>query len=109
MREVGRLRISTGQRLRSQVDATELMVVRTVPGEIDLRCGGAPLIDASETPAADPELMPVPDAPAPQLGKRYTDPAGTLELLVIKAGTGVLAVGGDALVIRSAKPLPASD
>jgi hypothetical protein len=85
------------------------MVVRTAPGEIDLRCGGAPLIDAREAPAGDPEFMPVPDAPGPQLGKRYTDSAGTLELLVIKAGSGVLAVGGDALVIRSAKPLPASD
>ena len=95
--------------MRSQVDATELMVVRTVPGEIDLRCGGAPLIDASEAPADNPELTAVPDAPGPRLGKRYTDPAGTLELLVIKAGAGVLAVGGDALVIRSAKPLPASD
>lgn len=103
------MKISTGQRLRSQVDSTELMVVRTVPDDVDLRCGGAPLIDASEAPASDPERVPVPDAPAPQLGKRYTDPAGTLELLVIKAGTGVLAVAGDALVVKNAKPLPASD
>jgi hypothetical protein len=85
------------------------MVVRTGPGEVDLRCGGATLIDAGEAPAGDPESVPVPDAPAPQLGKRYTDPTGTLELLVIKAGTGVLSMAGDALVIRNAKPLPASD
>ena len=103
------MRIRTGQRLRSQVDSTELMVVRGTQEEIDLRCGGAPLIDAGETPATDPELAAVPDAPPPQLGKRYTDPDGTLELLVVKAGTGVLAVDGAALVIRSAKPLPASD
>lgn len=103
------MRIRTGQRLRSQVDSTELMVVRTVPGDIDLRCGGAPLIDAGESPASDPERVQIPDAPAPQLGKRYTDPTGTLELLVIKAGPGVLALAGDALVIRTAKPLPASD
>ena len=103
------MRIRTGQRLRSQVDSTELMVVRTMEGEVDLQCGGAPLIDAGDTPATDLELAAVPDAPPPQLGKRYTDPAGTLELLVVKAGTGVLAVDGAALVIRNAKPLPASD
>lgn len=103
------MRIKAGQRLRSQVDSTELMVVRGIHEEIDLRCGGAPLIDAGETPATDLELAGVPDAPPPQLGKRYTDPDGKLELLVVKAGTGVLAVGGAALVIRNAKPLPASD
>jgi hypothetical protein len=85
------------------------MVVRGIQEEIDLRCGGAPLIDASETPATDLELVGVPDAPPPQLGKRYTNPEGTLELLVVKAGPGVLAVDGTALVIRDAKPLPASD
>jgi hypothetical protein len=103
------LRISTGQRLRSQVDATELIVVRSMADEVDVRCGGASLIDISEEPAADPELVPVPDAPAPRLGKRYTDPAGALELLITKAGTGVLTAGGHALTVRDARPLPASD
>jgi hypothetical protein len=43
------------------------------------------------------------------LGKRYVDTGGTLELLCTKAGAGTLAVGGEALVLKSAKPLPSSD
>jgi hypothetical protein len=103
------MRITVGQRLRSQVDATELVVVRAMPDELDLRCGGAELIDFGQEPATDPGLAAVPAAPAPKLGKRYTDPSGTLELLVTKAGSGVLTLAGQPLVEREAKPLPASD
>ena len=44
-----------------------------------------------------------------QIGKRYVDEAGTLELLCTKPGEGSLAVGGTALQIKGAKPLPSSD
>jgi hypothetical protein len=42
------------------------------------------------------------------LGKRYTDASGELERPVTKAGPGTL-VGGEQLVLKAAKPVPASD
>jgi hypothetical protein len=103
------MKITVGQRLRSQVDATELVVVKAVADDVDLRCGGAALVELGEEAAAEPDLVAVPAAPSPKLGKRYADPPGTLELLVTKAGGGVLTVAGDPLVEREAKPMPASD
>ena len=43
------------------------------------------------------------------LGKRYVNEAGELELLCTKPGDGSLAVAGEALVLKEAKPLPSSD
>ena len=42
------------------------------------------------------------------LGKRYTDD-GALEVLCTKAGEGSLSIGDTPLVLKEAKPLPASD
>jgi hypothetical protein len=44
-----------------------------------------------------------------QLGKRYTNEAGDLELLCVKPGEGSLAADNVALVVKGAKPLPSSD
>ena len=44
-----------------------------------------------------------------QLGKRYVNEEGSLELLCTKPGKGSLACGGTLLTIKGAKPLPASD
>ena len=44
-----------------------------------------------------------------QIGKRYVDADETLELLCTKPGKGSLAVGGAAMSIKGAKPLPSSD
>jgi len=43
------------------------------------------------------------------MGKRYTNSDETIELLCTKAGQGVPAVDGELLVLKEAKPLPASD
>jgi hypothetical protein len=43
------------------------------------------------------------------LGKRYTDEAGTLELLCTKGGPSALSVGDTPLQLKDAKPLPSSD
>ena len=44
-----------------------------------------------------------------QVGKRYTDADGTVELLVTKPGKHGLSIDGIPLVLKEAKPLPSSD
>jgi hypothetical protein len=57
----------------------------------------------------DPGTPDAAFAEGTKMGKRYTDAAGTLELLCIKPGAGSLSVDGVALQHKDAKPLPASD
>ncbi|GAA1835673.1 hypothetical protein GCM10009836_12630 [Pseudonocardia ailaonensis] len=94
-----------GVRLRSRTCTTEVVVVR--PGEASgtLECGGLPM-----TSDDAPAVATVPaTGPGVLLGKRYTDESRTLEVLVTKAGAGPLSLGGIALSLKAAKPLPASD
>jgi hypothetical protein len=102
------MELKSGARLRSQVDATEVIVVRGVAGDVDLSCGGHPMLDLSATPQEGLSAKDGLDG-GTQLGKRYTDGAGEIELLVTKAGTGSLTLGGEPLDLKTAKPLPASD
>jgi hypothetical protein len=44
-----------------------------------------------------------------QLGKRYCDDDEDLEVLCTKPGEGTLSLAGQALNLKSAKPLPSSD
>jgi hypothetical protein len=99
--------LKTGSRLRSQVDKTEVVVVRAPADDVDLRIGGHAAIAADAEPEVglSPEAT---DAPA-LIGKRYTRDAGDLELLVSKAGGSALSVGDTALHVKESKPLPASD
>ena len=100
--------LKPGTRLFSAVCDAEMIVVKAPAGEIDLTMGGvAPLTSADQrqpgtTPADghDGGVM---------MGKRFVDDAGELELLCTKAGVGAPAVGGELLVLKEAKPLPASD
>ena len=102
------MQINIGARYRSQVCETELIVVRPLTGDVDLSCGGHPVIDLRAESSAGLSLKE--DASAGNgLGKRYTDPSGQLELLVTKAGQGTLALSGEPLTLKQAKPLPASD
>jgi hypothetical protein len=103
------VQLKAGQRLRSQVCASEVIVVRAPKSAIELECGGKPMVDISE---------PVTEhaAPAPGLdtgtliGKRYTSPGDdALEVLVTKPGAGTLAAQGTPLVFMATKPLPSSD
>jgi hypothetical protein len=97
-----------GTRLRSAVCATEVMVV-AMPrdAEVELRCGGARMLDLSaERTAGTPDPA---FASGTQLGKRYVNEAGTLEVLCTKPGAGSLSAGGVALAMKGAKPLPSSD
>jgi hypothetical protein len=93
-----------GTKLKSTVCDTEVMVIRA--SAIGVECGGAPM--AEERPAQRGTLKDG-FAQGTQIGKRYVDAAGTLELLCVKHGKGSLSIGGVPLQLKDAKPLPASD
>jgi hypothetical protein len=102
------MKLGPGSRLRSAVCETEVIVVRPPGDDVDLRCGGQPMVPLGEDPPAGLTLEPA-FAEGTALGKRYTDGDGNLELLCTKAGSGSLSVGSEALVLKDAKPLPSSD
>jgi hypothetical protein len=93
-----------GTKLKSTVCDTEVMVIRGSGAVVE--CGGAPMVE--ERPAERGTLNPG-SAQGTQIGKRYVDAAGSLELLCVKAGKGSLSIGGVPLQLKDAKPLPASD
>ena len=102
------MELKAGSRLRSAADTTEVVVVRAPSGDVDLRCGGHPMVAVGGDGPSGTELDAKFAGPT-QLGKRYTDDAGELEVLCTKAGEGALSVGDVLLGIKSAKPLPSSD
>ena len=100
--------LKMGGKLASTVCATEIIVVKAPGGDVDLTCGGSPMVD----PAAAGEATGSPAADAAEgtlLGKRYVNDDESLEVLCTKPGDGSLAVAGVALGLKEAKPLPASD
>jgi len=96
--------MKAGTRLKSIVCDTEVMVIRGA--DVVVECGGAPMAEAR--PAARAAIN-TRFAQGTLIGKRYVDAAGTIELLCVKPGQGSLAIGGVALQVKDAKPLPASD
>jgi hypothetical protein len=96
-------------RLRSQVDGTEVIVVRSPADDLGVACGGQPMIDVAAEP--EPGLAAAGEpAEGTQLGKRYTHPGdAAIELLVTKPGQYGLSIDGTPLGLKEAKPLPASD
>jgi hypothetical protein len=100
--------LKPGSRWASAVCATEVVVVRSPTGDVDLRCGGVPMVaHGAERPqpvSIDPEF-----ATGTQVGKRYVGLDGTLEMLCTKAGDGGLSVGAEVAQLKDAKPLPSSD
>jgi len=101
--------LKVGVRLKSAVCATEVMVVAAPAGrEVDVRCGGAPMLMAGETAPAGATLDPA-AAQGTALGKRYVSETGDLELLCVKPGQGSLAADAKLLSLKEAKQLPSSD
>jgi hypothetical protein len=99
--------LKLGAKYRSIACDTQIMVIRTVPEPLDLRCGGAPMAGPNE------------EAPAPAIaegfaegtliGKRYIDAADRIELLCTKGGKGSLSLGSEPLQVKLPKALPSSD
>ena len=100
--------LKPGTRLRSAVCSTEVMVIQAPAGEIELTCGGAPMLPlGSSPPAASGAASP--SSSGTLIGKRYVNAAGDLELLCTKPGAGSLSADGAPLAVKGAKPLPSSD
>lgn len=100
--------IKPGTKFRSAVCDTEVIVIKTPAAELDLRCGGEPMVGANEDKPAGVQARPGFDS-ATQVGKRYVDDSGDLEILCTKGGACSLSVGDTLLTIKEAKPLPSSD
>jgi len=98
--------VKPGTKLVSAVCETQVIVVRAPADDVELGCGGAPLIGADEAPSGelDPSL-----GDGSLIGKRYADEELGLELLCTRGGAGTLTCNGVVLEIKGAKPLPASD
>jgi hypothetical protein len=105
--------VKPGLRLRSAVCDTEVIVVRAPAAELDLRCGGQPMLPFG---AATPDSAATPDGAASiapgldqgtLLGKRYGD--AELEILITRPGKGSVSVGGELLPVIEPRKLPSSD
>ena len=102
------MELRAGARLQSVVCETQAIVVKAPSVDVDLCCGGQPMVPIGTETAGGGS----PDAAhggGTLLGKRYSDEAMGLEVLCTKAGQGSLSVGDTALAIKEAKPLPSSD
>jgi hypothetical protein len=100
--------LKAGTRLKSAVCSTEVMVVAAPKDDVELTCGGAPMLEMGADVPAGASISD--DArEGTQIGKRYVNEAGDLEVLCTKPGEGSLGEGGKLLVIKGAKPLPSSD
>lgn len=101
------MELRPGLRLRSQVCDVEVVVIRSAGGDIDLRCGGHPMIDAAQD--GTDHALDLTDDGGTLLGKRYEhEPSGT-ELLCTRPGAGGLTIDGDRVRVKQASALPSSD
>ena len=99
--------LKAGARLKSAVCDTQVMVIAAPTGDVALTCGGAALLEATASAprgTIDPEHKG-----GSQIGKRYVNDEGSLELLCTKPGEGSLALAGEPLKLKEAKALPSSD
>ena len=99
------MELKAGTPLQSAVSEAQVVVIRAPSGDVVLTCGGEPMVEGeggghAVKPGAEGSVV---------LGKRYVDPADTIEVLATKAGDGALALDGTELVLKTAKPLPSSD
>jgi hypothetical protein len=102
------MKLVPGDRLRGSADSTEVIVVRPADDDVDLRCGGHPMLELGAE-SDDPRTIDPAYGGGTQLGKRYIHEASGLEVLCTKPGDGSLSVGTDVLDLKGTKALPSSD
>jgi hypothetical protein len=106
---VNDVQLKPGKRLWSQTSSAAVIVVRApAVDSAELWCGGQPM--AAEVPTTPSTALSKETATERiELGKRYTDAEGQLELVCTSAGAGPLTLDGRVLGIKPARNLPASD
>jgi hypothetical protein len=102
------MNLRPGSKLHSAVCETQVVVVRAPADDVEITCGGVPMLGDGEETTAGAELAPS-EADGSLMGKRYAEESLGLELLCTRPGNGTLACNGTVLPIKGAKPLPASD
>jgi hypothetical protein len=102
------MELRPGLKLESAACDTQVVVVKAPKegGDIDLRCGGAPM---HETGSGGDAVALAGEGEPTLLGKRYEDAELGLELLCTQGGAGALSIGDAPLLLKGAKPLPSSD
>jgi len=103
------MKLLLGTRLRSTVDTTEVVVVSAPAEDIDVRCGGRPMVPITQAATNSNGSVDPLHGGGTLVGKRYANEKLGVELLCTKGGQGSLAVGEEPLPMKSAKPLPSSD
>ena len=100
------MQLKSGLRLQSVTCDSQVIVVRG-SGEVDLRCGGQPMVPAG---TAGDRVAPADGHTGGTLmGKRYGDDESGIEILCTKPGAGSLSLGDTTLPEKGAKALPSSD
>jgi hypothetical protein len=100
--------VKPGTKLRSSVCDVEVIVIKTPSSELNLCCGGHPMLLA-DADRPDGLTAEAGFDGGTLLGKRYTDETGALEVLCTKAGASTLSIGETPMQVKEAKPLPSSD
>lgn len=96
--------VAPGARLRNDVSACEVVVVKAPTQAGELSCAGAVMSTAARTGA------PTVGAGEPiALGKRYSNDEAGIEVLCVAPGEGPLTFEGAELTQKQATALPASD
>jgi hypothetical protein len=101
------MQLKPGLRLSSAVCDTEVVVVKAPAADVDLRCGGHPMVAKGDS--APGATLDEAHRDGTLIGKRYADESLGLEVLCTKAGEGSLSIASDTLMQKDAKPLPSSD
>jgi len=102
------VQLKAGDRFKSAVCDTQVVVVCAPADPVDLEVGGHAVLALDADAPAGAALDPA-HSGGTQAGKRYADETIGIEVLVTKPGAGSLSIAGEPLGLKEAKPLPSSD
>lgn len=98
------MHIRPGLKLKSLASTAQFIVIRAPGEDVDLTCAGALLAAAAGAQPDEGE-----GGQDLQVGKRYSNGSGDLELLCTHPGLGPVQLAGQDLSIKVAQALPSSD
>ncbi|HEY1740644.1 MAG TPA: hypothetical protein VGI86_18160 [Acidimicrobiia bacterium] len=102
------VQLKAGDRFKSAVCDTQVVVVRAPTDPVELEIGGHGALPIDADAPSGATLDPA-HSNGTQAGKRYADEEIGIEVLVTKPGAGSLSISGAPLGLKEAKPLPSSD